>query len=146
MKKFLFGLQKKHTQKILDELEIVFYRVNRYQYKYTLALFYSEENFSDDLIGKDLRMTDKIVTLEDNLFLLIFENTDMSKGGIIATEKLLQLLFGVSSQDVYCSVEECVKNDEGSIIIHRLFTLINYAIEHKHKNEIIDTSYLDGIY
>lgn len=146
MKNFLIELQERHSQQISDELEIVYYRLNRYHHKHTLALFYSESEFDYDLVNNALRMTDKVVKLEDNLFLLIFEDTDITTGGIKAAEKLLLSLTQSSPEDIYSGAEECMKNNEGSVILRRLFTLINHAIKHKRVNEIIDASYLDGIY
>jgi len=145
MKKALEDLQEKHYEKIMDELGRVFYRLKRYSYKYTTVLFYSDLNFDYNMVKDEIRMTDLCIKLEKNLFLLIFEDTDLSEG-IRASEKLLSTLLQSSNQNIYLAIEECREENEGVIILHKLFTLLDFAMDNNHINEVIDNSYLDSIY
>jgi hypothetical protein len=134
-----------NLRKISDVSAVSMYRFDRYGRSCTMALFYSEDEIKVDWVRKRVRLTDQTVQLEDNLILLIFEETKIA-GGIKASEKLLVIISEEIDADIFCGVVECKKKNEGTLVINKLINLINYAIANGHRNEVIDSSYLDGVY
>ena len=134
-----------NLQKIADISAISLYRFDRYGRSCTISLLYSEDEIEMNWFRKRVRLTDRIVQLEKNLILVIFEETKIA-GGIKASEKLLVIISEEIEADIFCGVVECRKKNEGTLIINRLINLVNYAIVNGHKNEVIDSSYLDGVY
>jgi len=145
MRKLLQKLQQKHITDMTDGLASIFYRYKRYGHKCSALLLYSDTPLDYALIKDTIRLTDHAQKLEDKLILVIFEETDIANA-IRASEKLLSTLYSSARQDIYLGVEECVDENEGSPIIRELFSLLDFAIEYKHVNEVIDRSCFDGIY
>ncbi|RLA76614.1 MAG: hypothetical protein DRG30_02365 [Epsilonproteobacteria bacterium] len=137
--------QEKHLEKILTEMDECHERFKRYNNTFTVVLFYGDESLKYDLVMTAIRTTDRYFRLEENLFLIILEETD-SEGGILAAEKLLPKLQHEPKQLLYAAVAECTKEKTGILLIHQLFNILEFAIDHKHANEIMDSSYLDSIY
>jgi len=134
-----------NLRKISDVSAVSMYRFDRYGRSCTMSLFYSEDEIKVDWVRKRVRLTDQTVQLEDNLILVIFEETKIA-GGIKASEKLLVIISEEIDADIFCGVVECKKKNEGTLVINKLVNLINYAITNGHRNEVIDSSYLDGVY
>lgn len=145
MRNFLQQLQQKHIGEMEDEITPIFYRYKRYGHKCSVLLLYSNTAFDHDLVKETIRLTDHSKRLDDKLNLIIFEETDIS-GAIKASEKLISILISSSRQDIYATAEECRDENEGSPIVRKLFSLLDFSIEHKHVNEVIDMSYFDGVY
>ncbi len=137
--------QDKHLEKILTEMDECYERFKRYNNAFTAVLFYGDESLKYDLVITTIRTTDHYLELEENLFLIILEETG-SEGGILAAEKLLPKLQYKPEQSLYAATTECTKEKTGVLLIHQLFSILEFAIEHKHANEIMDSSYLDSIY
>jgi len=112
---------------------------------FTAALFYSSDPISQDSVKRSIRSSDHIHILEENLFLVIFEETPV-EGGIVASEKLLSLLLHEKKQLIYVAVSESEKGKEGTLLIYQLFNILEFAIKHQHGNEVLDSGYLDGIF
>ena len=145
MKKQLKIYQEKYLEKILAEMNEFHYRFRRYNGIFTAVLFYGDGPLKDDHIAESIRATDRYFKFEENLFLLIFGET-ASVGGIIAAEKLLSKLPHKPDQHIYISAVECTKDKEGTLLVHQIFNILEFAIEHKHVNEVVDSSYFDGVY
>ncbi len=138
-------LQEKHKQEILKELKIMFYRFHRYHNDYSIALFYTENHFDYEIVTKEKRFTDKLIRLEENLFVLVYENADISKS-IGASSKLLSQLKKSYNESIYSVIEDCREDNEGSITLHNLFNLLDFSMKKNYDNEVVDKSYLDRIY
>ncbi len=130
---------------IIDELTPIFYRYKRYGHKCSALLLYSDANLDHNLVKETIRLTDHSKQLEDKLIFIVFEEAEISDA-IKASEKLLSALRNSSQEDVYIGVEECSDRHEGGSMVRELFSLLDFSIEHKHTNQVIDKSYFDGVY
>ncbi|MEA3456128.1 MAG: hypothetical protein U9R26_06445 [Campylobacterota bacterium] len=145
MKEQLGKYQDRHLDGMLKKMTEHHYRFRRYNSIFTAVLFYGAGSLNHKEITKTIRTTDRCFRFEENLFLIIFGETG-SEGGIIAAEKLLPKLLHNPDQKVYVSAVECSKDKEGTLLVHQLFNILEFAIEHKHINEVVDSSYFDGLY
>lgn len=145
MKEQLKKYQEKHLETILREMTEHHYRFRRYNSIFTAVLFYGEGSMKHEQVTEMIRKTDRFFKFEDNLFLLIFGET-ASEGGIIAAEKMLPELLRKPDQKIYVSAVECTKDKEGILLVHQLFNILEFALEHQHINEVVDSSYFDGVY
>jgi len=145
MLKRLVEYQNNHIDSIIEETEKYRYRFKRYQEIFTFALFFGDVPENEEKIKKRIRRTDHCIKLEKDLMLLVYEMTPID-GAIVASEKLLSFMLDEPKKKIYVAAVECNSLFDDSLTIHTLFTIIEYAIEHNHVNEVVDTSYLDGIY
>ncbi len=145
MKEQLKKYQEKHIDEMLRVMTEHHYRFKRYNSIFTVVLFSGDGSMKHEKVADMIRETDRYFKLEENLFLLIFGETD-GAGGIIAAEKVLSKLPHKPEQMTYVSAVECNKDKEGTLLVHQLFNILEFAIEHKHINEVVDSSYFDGVY
>ena len=147
MKEQLKKYQEKHIDEMLRVMDEHQYRFRRYNSIFTVALFYCDGLTKHRQIAEMIRKTDYYFRLEEDLFLLIFGETG-GEGGIIAAEKVLSKLPYKPGQNIYVAVAvvEGNKDKEGTLLVHQLFNILEFAIEHNHINEVVDTNYFDGVY
>ena len=145
MKKQLEEYEEKHLDEMLREMTEYHYRFKRHNSIFTAVLFYGEGSMKHEQVREVIRATDRYIRYEENLFLLIFGETG-SEGGIIAAEKVLPKLLHKDDQNIYVSAVECSKDKMETILVHQLFNILEFAIEHHHVNEVVDSSYFDGVY
>lgn len=145
MKEQLKEYQEKHLDEILKEMVEYHFRFRRYNSIFTAVLFYSEGSMKYERIREVIRTTDRSLRFEENLFLIIFGETG-TEGGIIAAEKVLPKLLHKPDQKIYVSAVESTTDKEGTLLVHQLFNILDFAIEHHHDNEVLDSSYFDGVY
>lgn len=141
----LKAYQEKHMDYILEQMAEFKDRYRRFNGIFTAVMFYGDVSSGEDEIKKMIRITDRYIRLEDDLILLVFGETAI-EGGIIAAEKVLSRMLDSPQKRIYAAAVEYEKPIEDSLLVHRLFNIIEYAIEHKHINEVMDSSYLDGLY
>ncbi len=145
MKEQLKKYQEKHLDEMLKGMTEYHFRFRRYNSIFTAVLFYSEGSMKNEQVAEVIRATDRYLRFEENLFLIIFGETG-TEGGIVAAEKVLPKLLYKPDQKIYVSAVESTTDKEGTLLVHQLFNILDFAIEHKHINEVIDTSYFDGVY
>jgi hypothetical protein len=91
LKKQIKDNYHKYMDKILNEMGHYIYRKERYNVDFTIALYLTNKNFKKDFIEKNIRDTDKLLILEDNMVCVLFDYADI-KAGIKASENLLSNL------------------------------------------------------
>ena len=138
--------QAKHIDEILKHMAEHEYRFKRYDTSVTVALFYGDELFEHEKIVESIRLTDRYLSFEKNLSLLILSETDI-KGGILAAEKVLSVqLKNNKDKKIFISIVEYNKQKGSSAFMCQLFNILDFSIKYDHSNEVTDSSYLDGAY
>ena len=145
MNEQLKSYQNEHMAEMLEILRIPGERLRRYGSSFTVALFYSEERLEEREARTMIRLSDSFERIEENLLFLVFDGTGI-EGGIVAAEKLLSNMRRRSGQTIYTAVKEGIPGDSGTLLIHQLFNILEFAVEHGHRNEVLDWSYLNGVY
>ena len=145
MMKQLMVYQKKHLGEMLESMRDLEEEFRRCGDIFTAALLYGDGPLRDAEIRNMIRSSDRLHRLEENLLLLFFNETTIN-GGIVATEKLLLKVRSRPDQGIYAAVVESSRGKEGTLMIHQLFNILEFAVEHHHVNEVLDSSYLDSVY
>ncbi len=145
MRDDLKKIQKNLEDKIDEIIENLIYEINRYHKECSLALLYSFDNIDTDKIKKVARKSDMVMKIAKNAVFIIYPYTPEA-GGIKATEKILLSLNPHYKSKIYASVVGCLSDSSKTILIRNLFNLIDFSIDNGHENEVIDISYLNGIY
>ena len=145
MVKELMEYQERHLEEILKAMHTFEEEFKRCGGVFTAILVYGTGSLRDTTILERTRHTDQLFKLEENLFLIILSETNI-KGGIVAAEKLLPNLSKKTGENVYVAVTESRKGREGTLMVHTLFNILEFAIKHHHENEVLDNSYLDSVY
>ena len=141
----LLAYQEKNLEEIIEATKEFEEKFKQSGDVFTAVLIYGEGPLSYTSILKMTRRSDRLFKLEENLFLLIFPDTDI-EGGIVASEKLLPELSKRPGVNVYVAAIESKKGREGALMVHTLFNILEFAINHHHENEVLDSSYLDSVY
>jgi len=118
-----------------------FYRYQRYDAHFSMALFYSHEPLDEALFIDAIRESDKHLILQDNLICVVFDMTSNDRG-LKASENLLALYeakhFGKKFYASYVSMEDFATKEA---MRSQLFSLLNYAIKENKYNQITDGYY-----
>ena len=145
MREDLRDLQKSLESEINDTIEDIIYEVERYQKECSLALIHSLNNIDTDKIKEVARKSDIVVKVGGNTVFIIYPHTP-EWGAIKATEKILFSLNPNCKSKIYASVVGCLPHTTKAMLIRHIFNLIDFSIDNDHENEVIDISYLHGIY
>jgi hypothetical protein len=137
--------QQRHGKEIEAILQEHEERYRVCESDFSLVLFYAAEGFSCEDLEAITRRKDSFRQLEENLLLFVFDGARIGDA-IVAAEKILAKLKSKYRQDIYVAAAERTDMYEGSSLIRHLFTVMEFAVEHGHRGEVIDDSYLDGVY
>lgn len=141
MAKLEYKNRKILQDKLERELNDFDYRYTRYEVNYCIAIAYTPEPLDlSPLLSKYIRETDHAIMLQDQLYAVVFDTADETKG-IKAANKLLTVFQHMYfSQSIFASIITASDYNDPSQMISTLFDLLEYAIDHNMDNHIIDAS------
>lgn len=117
------------------------YRFSRYQTQYSVALAYiSEENGDLKICGEYLRESDTIVFFQPNFCGIVFDNTNEEEGIKAANNILSRVQNLFFAKHFYMATITATPEQSEFQMIHDVFDLIAYALEHNMDNLVVDTS------
>lgn len=137
----MYKNRKALQDKLEREAEDFDYRFTRYEIDYCITLVYTPEPIDlSPLLSKYIRETDDAILLQDQLYAVIFDSADETKG-IKAANKLLTIFQHMYfSQSVFASITTAGDYTNPTQMISKLFDLLDYAIDHNMDNHVTDTS------
>lgn len=138
----VFKENRKHLQEqLIIETAYNHYKCSRDAIPYSITLTYiSEEDFDFSSLTKYLRVDDKIILLQSNLCAIVFDGTTEEQG-LKATENLLSHVQNICfTKHLYMAVVTVNSHDTEFQIVHDLFDLLSYAINHNMDNSVIERS------
>jgi len=129
----------------MDLMSDFIYREKRYKTNFSIAIIYADNSFSDISSGvqQELRTTDKMIYISDNLLCVVFDSTK-EQSYIKAAENLFKTLKHVDYQQMYCIATTYSKDfDENYLnMINRLFERLEYSIDNHLCNIVNDQDYI----
>lgn len=131
--------------RVYELLDTFIYEVDRYKQECSIAMIFSFDELDIDKIKMITRKSDIVLDINKNALFIIFNHTSES-GGIKATQKILLALNPNFNSKIYASLLSCSPDTTERIMVRNLFNLIEFAIDNGHENEVLDISYLDGVY
>ncbi|MBV5321197.1 MAG: hypothetical protein JZU62_05895 [Sulfuricurvum sp.] len=134
--------QRLHYQETLIKTSADYhYRFNRYKTKYSVALAYiSEENGDLSSCGEHLRESDTIIFFQPNFCGIVFDNTNDEEGIKAANNILSRVQNLFFAKHFYMATITATAEQSEFQMIHDLFDLIAYALEHNMDNLVVDAS------
>lgn len=133
---------RQHYQEMLIKASNDYhYRFNRYHINYSIVLAYiSEENGDLSTCNTYLRGSDTIIYFQSNFCAILFDNTNEEQGIKAANNILSRVQTRFFSKHFYMAVISASDEQSEFQMIHDLFDLIAYALEHNMDNLVIDAS------
>jgi hypothetical protein len=134
-----------YYETIIQNIEHFIYRDERYNASFSLAAVCSKEQtaLNPDILHKELRKTDKIIRLSDDLLCIIFDYTTNSSY-IKAAENLNSALKEIHFQEnFYISTAESQEFATNYLnMINKLFDRLEFAIENNIYNTVVYDDYV----
>ncbi|MDP2849770.1 MAG: hypothetical protein Q8O20_01715 [Sulfuricurvum sp.] len=128
-------------EQLIKEITEFHYRFNRYHTKYSIALAYiSEENGDLSICSEHLRESDTLILFQNNFCALIFDSTNEEQGIKAANNVLSDVQNIFFAKHFYMAVTTASDEYSEFQMVHDLFDLISYALEHNMDNLVIDSS------
>lgn len=116
------------------------YRFKRYNVSYSIAVGHTTENVDLSLISGYIRETDRFITLNHNTYAVVFDCTDEITGIKAGNNLLARFQGSFFSTPLYTSIVTASSYETNAKMIHELFYLLDYAIEHNINNIILEHS------
>ncbi len=131
-----------HYQEILiKDTNAYHYRFTRYHISYSIVLAYiSEESGDLSACNNYLRGSDSIIYFRSNFCAIIFDNTNEEQGIKAANNILSRVQTRFFSKHFYMAVVSASDERSEFQMVHDVFDLISYALEHNMDNLVIDLS------
>jgi len=79
MEILLSKLEKKHTERLLNDIHLYQYRYNRYGLEYAMIALYLKEPLDLKPYSALVRLTDSFIELEDNFYVIVYEGANREK-------------------------------------------------------------------
>jgi len=148
MQKIIQNLQNKrhdYYTKILKEIDDYVYRDKRYNLSFSIAVVYAEDESVIDTIKlqDEIRKTDKIIKLSNNLLCIVYDittNTTFVKSAENSNKTLQEIHC---KKNFFISVAESREfNGNYLEMTNNLFARLEYAITNKLYNTVIYEDYI----
>ncbi|HLD23072.1 MAG TPA: hypothetical protein VJA83_03955 [Sulfuricurvum sp.] len=137
----LFNKQRTlYQEKMVAKVASYDYRYVRYHINYSVALVYVSEKANLSDIASYLRKSDEYVKLNGHLYALFLDCTDDEKGIKTSNKILLTIQAQFFSMHLYMAVVTASNYTDSFQMVHDLFDLIEYGINHNMNNILIDAS------
>ena len=129
---------QEYRDKILEITNAKTYAYGRYGLEFAAVMIYSETPIDIDVCSAGIRQSDNIYSLEENLFVVVFDMVN-SESSLKAAQNFLHAYqqFDVR-QELYVLVAPAHQDGTAIDIGSRLFILLEYALKEHLFNTIID--------
>ncbi|MDP3267381.1 MAG: hypothetical protein Q8M39_11200 [Sulfuricurvum sp.] len=133
--------RKRFQEQLVIDTAGYHYRFIRHHMPYSIALVYvAEMGVNLDTFEKHLRESDKIIFLQTNLCAIIFDDANEEQG-LKAAENLLSHVQNICfTKHLYMAVVTVNSDNNEFQIVHDLFDLISYALNHNMDNSVLESS------
>ena len=137
----------KHSfcKKIMDNITEYIYRQKRYKTNFSLVLIYNKEKtvISPNEFKKKLRLSDKLIPINENLACVVFDST-AETSYVKAAENLTTILKNLDyKNNFFLSTVYSEDFDLNYLeMTNELFDRLKYAIENKLYDTVIYEDYL----
>lgn len=137
----LYQNRQIYQNQLINVCEPFHYRFTRYQAEYSIALAYlSEENGDLQNCSENLRESDIVLFFQPNFCAILFDNTNEEQGIKAANNVLSRVQNHFFAKHFYIAVITSSSEQSEFQMVHDLFDLIAYALEHNMDNLVLDTS------
>ncbi len=134
----MFPLEFEKTSELCGDF---YYRYQRYQVGFSMALFYADTPLDETIFKAALRESDKLLYLQKNLCAMVFDMTTQDSGLKAVANILAQYEAKHFTQKFYTSFVSAEDFSNKNLMKSKLFALLNFAIKEDKNRQIIDDFY-----
>jgi hypothetical protein len=116
-------------EKLVQALKSFDYRQNRYQIDYSVAIWHSPEEIDFHLLSNCIRTTDRLVSLDNHHYVIIFDYTNPENGIQAVNNFLEQYKSTFLSAPLFCSIANSSQFESIHIMVPELLIQLNQTIE-----------------
>ncbi len=129
-------MKEKLTQAVKD----FSYRFRRYEVNYSIAIGHTPEEIDLSILSQHIRQSDRFIILDHNTCAVILDCTS-DTCGMKAANNLLTHFQGIFfSIPIYVGIVTASNYDTDFKMVHELFYLLEYAIEHNMNSVLVECS------
>ena len=130
-----------YQERLIKESAEYHYRFTRYKVDYSILLIYiSEEDGDLSVCSKHLRDSDILLCFQKNFCALVFDGTKEEQGVKASNIILSRVQNQFFAKHLYMSVITANPEKSHFQLVHDLFDLIAYSIEHNMNNLVVESS------
>lgn len=129
-----------YQEKLVEKVVAYDYRYFRYHINYSIALLYVSEKVNLSHIKSYLRKSDEFIKLNTHIYAIFLDCTDDEKGIKTSNNSLNAIQAQFFSKHLYMAVVTASNYTDSFQMVHDLFDLIEYGINHNMNNILLDFS------
>jgi hypothetical protein len=128
-------------KQLLQEIQEYHYRFTRYHVNYSIVFAYiSEEDGDLSACRGHIRESDKILFFQTNFCAMLFDNTNEEQGIKAANNLLARIQNRFFAKHLYMAIINATTEQSEFQMVHDLFDLLTFALEHRMDNLVVDSS------
>lgn len=116
------------------------YRLKRYKVNYSIAICHSPKDIDLGPLSSQIRQTDRYIVFGHNTCAVVLDCTNEIEGIKAANNLLTHFQGSFFSTPLYVGIVTAGNYETDTKMIHELFYLLDYAIEHNMNNILVDHS------
>jgi len=124
--KMIFSSQYQRECNICSDY---FYRFERYDINFSVAIFYSESTLDPKVFEMHIRQSDRLIKIQDNLFCVVLDVTSHEEGLKASENIFASYEAGHFSQKLYVSLVNAKEFSTTDALKAKLFALLDTAIK-----------------
>ena len=128
----------KYKDQILKLVKNQLYNYERYGHEFSTLLIYSDKPIDLDICSANVRQSDSVYRLEDNLCLVVYDQATPESSMKAAQNFLLQYQRFTLKQDLCVAFAPAEQTDTAIDIASRLFIILEYALRESCTNSVVD--------
>ncbi len=134
-----------YRNSILEKIEDKIYSYKRYDIPFTSLLIYSEDPINLDVCSINLRQSDNIYTLEENLLLVIYD-VITPEDSYKAAQNFMHQYHNHHDlrQKLYLAIAPAEEEHTAIDMASRLFIIMEYALKEECSNSVVDITQMRG--
>lgn len=136
---------KKSKLELLSFISSSLYRYHRYETDSSLALLHSDEAIHLESCTSQIRESDRIMQLNQNLVAIVFDNVSLEHGIKAGSNMLLNYANYKMKQNLYFAVTSTSIQESSLDKGEELLLLLRYAVKNNLNREVVDCYQLKGM-
>ena len=135
-----------YEAQLLECIKRYAYEKDRYGINYSIAIAITNREHKMDDFQKTIRLTDSFVSLDENLYGVIFASADTELGIKAASNLLHKFEMQFFNSSIYLGIISSEDENDGTKMVKKLFTTLTHSIVEGMQNMPIDYKHISNQY
>lgn len=140
MPTFTYEQHSLMKEKLSQAVKDFAYRLKRYEINYSVAIGHTSADIDLSQMSGYIRETDRFIVLSHNTCAIILDCSDEVRGIKAANNLLTHYQSNFFSKPLYLTVVTASNYETNPKMLHELFYLLDYAIEHNMNSILLESS------